>query len=157
MRKSLMAEGEAQREPEPESIDDDGSVATAVQPESDAQAKPSKPGDGDGPPRWAVMLHNDPVNSYEFVVVTLMKVLRIDTAAAMRLTETAHTRGKCAVWTGMKEPAEFKAHQITAMGPDPVAVMAVGDAARPLKTTLEKVPGGPGDRDSDGSDDDAGV
>lgn len=93
------------------------------------------------PPRHAVILHNDPHNSFGFVIDTLVKILAIDTSRAKFFAETAHRTGKCAVWTGLKEHAEMKAALITGQGPDPFAVMSLGDDARPLKTTVEPVPG----------------
>ncbi|MEM8781252.1 MAG: ATP-dependent Clp protease adaptor ClpS [Planctomycetota bacterium] len=93
------------------------------------------------PPRHAVILHNDPHNTFEFVIDTLVKILKIETGQAIRFTLTAHRTGKCAVWTGPKEHAEMKAAQITGQGPDPYAVMSLGGAATPLKTTIEPVPG----------------
>ncbi|MEM7576511.1 MAG: ATP-dependent Clp protease adaptor ClpS [Planctomycetota bacterium] len=93
------------------------------------------------PPRHAVILHNDPYSAVNFVIATLVKVLKIDATRATYFTETAHRTGKCAVWTGAKEHAEMKSALITAEGPDPSAKMLLGSVAQPLKTTIEPVPG----------------
>ncbi|MEM1445272.1 MAG: ATP-dependent Clp protease adaptor ClpS [Planctomycetota bacterium] len=93
------------------------------------------------PPRHAVILHNDPYSDPNFVVATLIKVLRIDENRATLFMETAHRTGRCAVWTGLKEHAEMKSARITAEGPDPSAVALLGSVAKPLKTTIEPVPG----------------
>ncbi|MEM9753325.1 MAG: ATP-dependent Clp protease adaptor ClpS [Planctomycetota bacterium] len=134
---------EQEAAPEPIERDDEAGSDTAVaEPKRPArsQTKPRR-NDEDGPPRHAVVLHNDPTNGFAFVILTLVKILKVSTDRATRFAETAHRTGRCVVWTGHKEHAELKAQQITAVGPDPVARMEIGDAARPLKTTVEPVPG----------------
>ena len=85
------------------------------------------------------MLHNDPHNSMPFVVGVLRKVLKLQRVQAIRFMVVAHRRGRCAVWSGHKELAEMKAAQITAAGPDPLALM-VNDKSPPLLATVEPAP-----------------
>lgn len=112
-------------------------AATAPSP----RVRPSaKPGKTKPLPPHVVFLHNDPHNSMEFVVRVLRKVLGLERSQAIRFMVVAHKRGRCAVWSGHKELAELKAAQITAAGPDPVAVLH-NKRAPPLKTTVEPAPG----------------
>ena len=89
-------------------------------------------------PPYAVILHNDPINGFEFVIGVLRKVLRCSGFRAMVLTTRAHVSGRAAVWAGSLEVAELKAEQIRAAGPDP---SMVDRGAGPLSVSLEPVPG----------------
>lgn len=55
---------------------------------------------------WVVLLHNDPVNIFSYVIRVLRKVFGYSEAKARTLTEKAHTEGKAAVWSGSREEAE---------------------------------------------------
>jgi ATP-dependent Clp protease adaptor protein ClpS len=87
-------------------------------------------------PPYAVILHNDPVNGFGFVVGVLQKVFGYGTPKALQLTLTAHLRGRSTVWTGALEVAEFKAEQIQACGPDPAGKKP---GAHPLGVSIEPV------------------
>ena len=56
-----------------------------------------------------MILHNDPINGFAFVVDTLMKVFRYGGGKAFWLTLKAHTAGRTIVWSGCLEVAELKA------------------------------------------------
>jgi ATP-dependent Clp protease adaptor protein ClpS len=86
------------------------------------------------PPRYAVVLHNDDVNGFGFVVGTLRRVFGYGPAKAFWLTLKAHCAGRSMVWAGVFEVAEFKAERLASSGPDP-ARQAAG--AGPLGVTLE--------------------
>jgi ATP-dependent Clp protease adaptor protein ClpS len=88
-------------------------------------------------PPYAVVLHNDPVNGFDFVVGVLMKVFRYGGGKAFWLTLKAHTAGRTIVWTGSMEVAELKVEQIRAAGPDPRKRASGGC---PLKATTEPLP-----------------
>ena len=89
-------------------------------------------------PPYAVVLHNDPINGFEYVVGVLMKVFRYGGGKAFWLTLRAHLGGRSVVWSGSLEVAELKVEQIRSAGPDPKKVK---DGAKPLKATLEPLPG----------------
>src|SRR5690242_19867582 len=89
-------------------------------------------------PPYAVILHNDPVNGFDFVVGALRKVFRYTGAKAFLLTLRAHATGKCIVWSGSFEVAEFKAEQLRSCGADPRKIRA---GATTLGVTLEPLPG----------------
>jgi len=88
-------------------------------------------------PPYAVILHNDDVNSFGYVVQTLRKVFGFSRMRAFRLTLKAHNSGRSLLWSGMKEHAELKAEQIQSCGPDPVMKSR---GARPLWVTIEPLP-----------------
>jgi ATP-dependent Clp protease adaptor protein ClpS len=85
-------------------------------------------------PPYAVILHNDPVNGFGFVVGVLQKVFGYGRPKALQLTLAAHLRGRTTVWTGALEVAELKAEQIQSCGPDPAQIKA---GAHPLGVSLE--------------------
>lgn len=96
------------------------------------QAKPKKQ------PPYAVILHNDHVNSMEFVVSVLRKVLHIGLLQATRMMFQAHLTGRTIVWSGVLEVAELKADQIRSCGGDP---QMKAQGAGPLRITVEQLPG----------------
>lgn len=89
-------------------------------------------------PPYAVILHNDPINGFDFVIRTLCKVFHFGSGKAFWLTLKAHVGGHVVVWTGVLEVAELKAEQLRGAGPDP-RMMHRG--ARPLKVSIEQMPG----------------
>ncbi|HEY0008308.1 MAG TPA: ATP-dependent Clp protease adaptor ClpS [Tepidisphaeraceae bacterium] len=88
-------------------------------------------------PPYAVVLHNDRVNRFEWVVGVLIKVLRVTSKRAVWLTLKTHVGGRSIVWTGSFEVAELKAEQLIAAGPDPTKIAS---GAKPLKVSLEPMP-----------------
>jgi ATP-dependent Clp protease adaptor protein ClpS len=89
-------------------------------------------------PPYAVVLHNDDLNGFDFVVGVLRKVLRYARRKAYLLTLNAHLKGRSVVWTGALEVAELKADQIRSCGPDPDQKPR---GARPLRVSLEPIEG----------------
>jgi len=89
-------------------------------------------------PPYAVVLHNDDLNGFDFVVEVLRKVFGYDLPKAHTLTLEAHERGRSIVWSGALEVAELKADQIRSCGPDP-RMRAAG--AQPLGVSVEPLPG----------------
>ena len=98
-------------------------------PTTNAQTKPQ--------PAFAVVLHNDPVNRFEWVVGVLKKVLRCGGPRAFWLVLRTHVTGRAVIWSGSREVAEFKVEQIHAAGADP-AKMSSG--AQPLSASIEAMP-----------------
>ena|SRR3989304_5440383 len=87
---------------------------------------------------YAVILHNDDVNGFEYVISVLRKVFNYDFAMAFKLTLQAHVTGKSIVWSGILEVAELKADQIRSCGPDPNMRER---GALPLRVSVEPLPG----------------
>jgi ATP-dependent Clp protease adaptor protein ClpS len=85
-------------------------------------------------PPYAVVLHNDDLNGFDFVVGVLRKVFNYAHLKAFRLTLEAHRTGRSIVWTGSLEVAELKADQMRSCGPDP---NAKSRGAAPLSVSIE--------------------
>src|SRR4051812_8007325 len=81
-------------------------------------------------PPYAVILHNDSFNGFDYVVRTLQKVFGYGSGKAFWLTLRAHCSGRSLIWAGHKEHAELKAEQVRGCGPDPRKLHVSG--ARPL-------------------------
>lgn len=114
-------------------------------PEAPTMSEPAKvaprPVSGTQPrrlPPYAVILHNDDLNSMGFVIETLRRVFGYSAVRSFRLMMRAHRDGKAAVWTGQKEHAEFKADQIRSRGADPTMRHR---GAGPLGVSIEPLPG----------------
>ena len=88
---------------------------------------------GEQPP-YGVMLHNDNINSFEWVIRVLRKVFGYGYWKALKLTMQAHNYGQSIVWSGSLEVAELRAEQIVSCGPDPAML---NRGAQPLRVTLE--------------------
>jgi ATP-dependent Clp protease adaptor protein ClpS len=107
------------------------SVIVKTSPRQETRTKTKRP------PPYAVILHNDSVNGFGFVVGVLQKVFGYARPKALRLTLTAHVLGRSTVWTGALEVAEFKAEQIRSCGPDPEQK---SKGATQLGVSIEPVP-----------------
>ncbi len=104
---------------------------TSVKPHTDPSTRPKRQ------PPYAVVLHNDDLNGFDFVISVLKKVFGYTTAKTFRLTLTAHLTGRSHVWTGPLEVAELKADQIRSCGPDPANTHK---GAQSLWVRLEPLP-----------------
>ena len=78
------------------------------------------------------MLHNDNINSFEWVIRVLRKVFGYGYWKALKLTMQAHNYGQSIVWSGSLEVAELRAEQIVSCGPDPAML---NRGAQPLRVT----------------------
>jgi ATP-dependent Clp protease adaptor protein ClpS len=83
---------------------------------------------------YAVILHNDDVNTMEFVVEVLQKVFSYKIEKCVTLMKEAHEKGRAVVWVGPLEVAELKADQIVGCGADPTQK---AKGAEPLRVTVE--------------------
>ncbi len=88
-------------------------------------------------PHYAVVLHNDNLNGFDFVMGVLRKVFHYGRVKAFTLTLKAHTAGRSIVWSGALEVAELKADQIRSCGPDPEAK---SKGALALRVSIEPLP-----------------
>ena len=108
----MTAESEANREVEVETAEPE---APRKKPIHAAESKNRRQ------PPYAVILHNDHLNSMEFVIASLIAVFGYSSTKSFMLTLQAHAGGRSLVWSGMKEHAEFKAEQLKSRGADPEA------------------------------------
>ncbi|HEV3436930.1 MAG TPA: ATP-dependent Clp protease adaptor ClpS [Gemmata sp.] len=101
-----------------------------VLPDTDTETKTRRQ------PPYAVILHNDDINTIEFVVEVLRKVFGYPVEKCVELTIEAHEKGRAIVWIGSLEVAELKADQIHSCGPDP---HQKSKGAQPLGVSVEPV------------------
>ena len=85
-------------------------------------------------PPYAVILHNDDINTMQWVILVLRKVFGYTVEKCVELMLDAHNTGRTVVWVGAMEVAELKADQIISCGPDPDRKE---DGAEPLRVTVE--------------------
>lgn len=83
---------------------------------------------------WQLVLFNDDVNGFGYVVGVIAGVLGCGRARAFWLTLKVHTLGRGTLATGGRAEMEGKAGQIRAAGPDPGKAWA---GARPLVVAVE--------------------
>ncbi|MFQ4137198.1 ATP-dependent Clp protease adapter ClpS [Nodosilinea sp. PGN35] len=85
------------------------SVETIERPTTSTVRKPA--------PRYRVLLHNDPVNSMEYVVESLLKVVpSLTMPQAVDIMMQAHTAGVALVITCALEHAEFYSEGLCSLG-----------------------------------------
>jgi ATP-dependent Clp protease adaptor protein ClpS len=85
-------------------------------------------------PPYAVILHNDDLNTQIFVTLVLRKVFGYTVEKCVELMMEAHNKGRAAVWVGPLEVAELKADQIRSCGADPTTAAR---GAQPLGVSVE--------------------
>jgi ATP-dependent Clp protease adapter protein ClpS len=87
---------------------------------------------------YYIMLHNNPITPFEFVVDVLDKTLKIGSDQANRIMMKAHTEGQASCYQNAKAVCEKKLIQIedyiNEKGTDPVIAMLY----QQLKFTVEK-------------------
>ena len=88
-------------------------------------------------PPYAVVLHNDDINGFDYVISVLRKVFNYGRLKAFWLTLKVHSDGQSSVWTGSLEVAELKADQMRSCSPDPNMKHR---GAPPLGVSVEPLP-----------------
>lgn len=89
-------------------------------------------------PPYAVILHNDHINGFKYVVGVLRKVFNYGRLKSFWLTFAAHVGGQSTIWSGSLEVAELKADQVHSCGPDPAKLKS---GALPLRVNVEPLKG----------------
>ncbi|MGE3317278.1 MAG: ATP-dependent Clp protease adaptor ClpS [Planctomycetaceae bacterium] len=110
----------------PEPIENDESIAVAepfVRPKSDDQSK--KHEQTRKQPPFAVIVENDDLHTFTYVIEVLQKVCGYSQQKAILLATHAHFSGEAVVWSGVLEVAELKRDQIRGFGTDRYAVKPV--------------------------------
>ncbi|MFN3486196.1 MAG: ATP-dependent Clp protease adaptor ClpS [Planctomycetota bacterium] len=69
-------------------------------------------------PPYHVILLDDSDHTYEYVIEMLGRLFGYGSETAYRMAREVDTTGRCVVFTGSLEQAEFKRDQIHAYGPD---------------------------------------
>jgi ATP-dependent Clp protease adaptor protein ClpS len=100
--------------------------------EKPAASKPKKL------PPYAVVVLNDDLHTFEYVIETFMKVFGYPAEKCFQLAADIHIQGLSIVWSGAKEVAELKRDQIRSTGPD---LYASNKVEFPLGVLIEPLPG----------------
>src|SRR5580698_1846206 len=69
-------------------------------------------------PPYAVIVENDDLHTFEYVIEALQKVFGYDVQKALLLTSQVHNAGQALVGSGALELAELKRDQIKGFGTD---------------------------------------
>ena len=89
-------------------------------------------------PPYAVVVLNDDLHSFDYVIHTFQKVFGYAPEKCFQLAMQIHEQGRGIVWSGPKEVAELKRDLIHSAGPDTYAVKKVD---WPLGCEIEPLPG----------------
>lgn len=114
---------------------EDGATAAVDVPAAADQKSPSRP---KPLPPHAVVVLNDDVHSFDYVIETFQKVFGYSVERSAKLALEIHNQGRGIVWSGSKEVAELKCDLIRSAGPDVYASKRVD---WPLGALIEPLPG----------------
>lgn len=126
--------------PEPIPSDDSISIVEpVVRPKSREQQKQREENRAKTKkqPPYAVIIENDDLHTFYYVIEVLQKVCGYNEQKAFVLTSQVHVKGEAIVWSGSLEVAELKRDQIRGYGPDLYAEKSV---TFPLGVRLEPLP-----------------
>ena len=84
--------------------------------------------------KYAVVLHNDPINGVDFVTRVIKSVFGYPTRKAIWLMLKAHFSGSSLLWSGSYNQALDKRNKVISFGPDPAMV---DKGAEALKVSVE--------------------
>ena len=104
--------------------------ATDVRPKErrKTRGKPKKE------PRFHVILWNDDVHTFDYVIIMLHTLFGYPVEKGFQLAMEVHTYGKAIIFTSSLEQAELKRDQILGFGADPLIAESEGS----IIATLEK-------------------
>ena len=118
-------------------------IATEDVVENEAIVRPKRTPKAKSPPpkkhpNYAVIVLNDDLHTFDYVIEALSKVCGHSTQQAFLLAKEIDSTGRAVVWTGTLELAELKRDQIRGFGPDTYARQEV---TFPLGVVVEPLPG----------------
>jgi len=88
-------------------------------------------------PPYHVVLLNDDDHTYDYVIEMLGRIFGYGREKAFHMAREVDATGRCIVYTGSLEQAEFKRDQIHAFGPDPRIPRCVGSMSAFLEPATE--------------------
>ena len=86
-------------------------------------------------PPYHVVLWNDDDHTYDYVIEMLGKLFGHDVPTAFRMAQEVDSAGRCNVFTGTLEKAEFKRDQIHAYGADPKIARCKGSMSASIEAS----------------------
>lgn len=105
-----------------------------VRPKRRAEPSKTKP---KRQPQYAVIVLNDDLHTYDYVIEALCRVCGHSVQSAFQLAKEVDQNGRAIVWTGTMELAELKRDQLRGFGPDLYARKPV---EFPLGVVIEPLP-----------------
>src|SRR4051812_9247941 len=87
-------------------------------------------------PLYSVIVEDDDLHTYHYVILALSKVCGHSLEKSFELAKEIDTTGRAAVWMGAMEVAELKRDQIREFGPD---IFASEPVTFPLGVYIEPV------------------
>ncbi len=85
--------------------------------------------------KFAVVLHNDPINGVAYVTKVISSVFGYSTKKSVWLMLKAHFAGRSILWVGSHAEADRKRAEMVSHGPDPDMRHK---GAEPLTVTIER-------------------
>lgn len=73
------------------------------------------------PPRYHVILWDDPIHTYDYVIEMMQKLFHHSAIQALKIAQEVDASGRAICFTTSKEVAELKRDQIQAYGNDPMS------------------------------------
>jgi ATP-dependent Clp protease adaptor protein ClpS len=96
---------------------DQPSVGTETVVRPKAQKKPKSK----LPPRYHVVLWDDPIHTYDYVIEMMQKLFHHSAIQSLKIAKEVDASGRAICFTTSKEVAELKRDQIQAYGNDPMS------------------------------------
>ena len=115
----------------------DLSDSAVAEPKKKKRASPKDDKPKPQPP-YAVIVLDDDLHTFPYVIETFQKVFGFAAEKAFKLAEEIHLRGETIVWSGTRELAELKQEQVRSAGTDYYARPPV---KFPLGVRVEPLPG----------------
>lgn len=99
--------------------DEQGAANVAAEPETSVAVAEEQETRTKKLPPYNVIILNDEVHTFEYVIELLTKLFAHSLPVAESLTWQIHNRGRAVVYTTHKEKAELKREQVISYGADP--------------------------------------
>ncbi|XZE42823.1 ATP-dependent Clp protease adaptor ClpS [Pirellulaceae bacterium SH467] len=87
------------------------------------------------PPRYNVILWDDPIHTYDYVIEMMQRLFHHSAIEALKIAEEVDTKGRAVCYTTSKEVAELKRDQIQAYGSDPHSSSPNGSMSASIEPT----------------------
>jgi ATP-dependent Clp protease adaptor protein ClpS len=114
----------------------DGGIMTITRPKKKKKRKTKEENKEEKEPRFSVILWNDDVHTFEYVIFMLQTLFGYPARKGLMLASEVHVNGRAIVFTSSLNEAEVKRDQILSFGPD----ILCADSSGPLIATLERTP-----------------
>ena len=111
-------------------------ISVEVAPETERDHRTKRKDKPKQQPNYHVIIWNDEVHTYEYVIELLMQLFSHSFEKAYQITKEVDKAGKGIAWTCHMELAELKRDQILAYGPD----WRMAQSKTSIRATIEPAP-----------------